>query len=397
MKTTPFFPPITTKTIFARGFSWSAGMYRNVAIPNSNAIPVSELLEPNNPFDKGEEPGSEAYASGSPFTMLRTRALQEHSYLLSLKPDAERIERYVSTLMRAIIQKERAIRDRAELINNEIQQELDAGQSPKRFQFRFPMSNEVQQLGRFDACIYDREYKSKIWLVTNYRNGFVTPTEDGFVVTPGPSLEIRIIRTRIDSDTPKPGFYALILPMNLSEYGTINVIQYLGTAKRLPLLRKGDVLFGEAGFQKGRSVVLLDGIENCTTNAHGLYARRTDGDVRRSIFFRCIFNWYRTMRLIDLMAVGGSGGHFSPKYFDYVRIPKFPDAKREQIVDLYHKDGARPSEPQTLGNFVEWHERYNTNLGIWELDRELRALKAELKRVQDQIIYGLPVSLTLAS
>ncbi len=234
--------------------------------------------------------------------------------------------------MRAIIQKERAIGDRSELINNEIQQELEGQQSPKLFQFRFPMSNEVQELGRFDACIYDREYKSKIWLVTNYRNGFVTPTEDGFVVTPGPSLEISMIRTSIDSDTPRSGFYALILPMNLSEYGTINFIQYLGTAKRLPLLRKGDLLFREAGFQKGRSVVLLDGIENCTTNAHGLYARRTDGDVRRSIFFRCIFNWYRTMRLIDLMAVGGSGLHFSPKYFDYVRIPKFPysDARADR-------------------------------------------------------------------
>ncbi len=70
----------------------------------------------------------------------------------------------------------------------------------------------------------------------------------------------------------------------------------------------------------------------------------------------------------------------------------FPIPTRERIVDLYHKDGARPSEPQTLDNFVEWHETYNAKLGIWELDRELRALKAELKRVQDQIIYGLPAS-----
>ena len=44
------------------------------------------------------------------------------------------------------------------------------------------------------------------------------------------------------------------------------------------------MIFGEAGFQKGRSIVLLDGIENCTTNAHGLYARRKDGDIKKSIF-----------------------------------------------------------------------------------------------------------------
>jgi hypothetical protein len=227
--------------------------------------------------------------------------------------------------------------------------------------------------------------------VLNYKRGWCTPTEDGFIVTPGPSLEIKLLKTRIDSDVSRPGFYTLLLPMNLSEYGTINTFQYLGTARRLPLLKKGDVLFGEAGFQKGRSVVLLDGIENCTTNAHGLYARRTDGDVARSIVFRCVFNWYRTMRLIDLMAVGGSGGHFSPNYFDYIRIPDFPDDVRERIVQLYHNNGRRPSRPLSLANYVSWHDEFNASLGIWELDRELRKLRTELREAQEQIIYGLPV------
>lgn len=120
---------------------------------------------------------------------------------------------------------------------------------------------------------------------------------------------------------------------NISEFGTINKIQYLGTKKSLPLLKKGDILFGEAGFQKGRSIVLVDEIENCTTNAHGLYARRDDIDLKKSIFFRCIFDWYRNMKLIDLMAVGGSGGHFSPEYFDYIRIPKFPNEVIDEIVN----------------------------------------------------------------
>ena len=93
-------------------------------------------------------------------------------------------------------------------------------------------------------------------------------------------------------------------------------LSWLGTRKKLPLLRQGDILFGEAGFGKGRTIVLVDEVENATTNAHGLYARREDGDLAASIFFRCIFHWYRSVGLIDLMAVGGSGGHFSPEYFD---------------------------------------------------------------------------------
>ena len=164
----------------------------------------------------------------------------------------------------------------------------------------------------------------------------------------------------------------------------------------MPLLQQGDVLFGEAGFQKGRSVVLLDEIQRCTTNAHGLYARRTDGDVAESIFFRCVFDWYRAMRLIDLMAVGGSGGHFSPEYFDYVRIPKFPATVKAGIVKLYHNNAAPPTSTPTVANFVAWHDQWNQELGIWELDREVKALQKTLLEVQEQIIDGKTVTVAQA-
>ena len=175
----------------------------------------------------------------------------------------------------------------------------------------------------------------------------------------------------------------------------MNVLPYLGTAKILPLLKQGDIVFGEAGFQKGRSIVLIDHWPKCTTNAHGLYARRSDGDIQKAIFFRCIFNWYRTMRLIDIMAVGGSGGHFSPEYFDYVRIPKFPDDKQVEIARLYHHDAAQPAEKPTLDTFVDWHNRRNTGLGIWELDREMKALQRTLSEVQERIIEGKTVNVPI--
>ena len=208
------------------------------------------------------------------------------------------------------------------------------------------------------------------------------------MVTPGPSLEIRIIRTRIDSEVHRPGYYSLILPTNISIYGTMNIVPYLGTAKKLPLLRRGDIVFGEAGFQKGRSIVLLDNWPKCTTNAHGLYARRSDGDIEKAVFFRCIFNWYRATGLIDIMGVGGSGGHFSPEYFDYLRIPKFPGDKRVEIARLYHQDSPSPSGGRTLNTFVDWHRRWNGSLGIWELNRDMRALQRTLSEVQERIIEG---------
>lgn len=310
-----------------------------------------------------------------------------HRILLPVVTDAS-VAQYVAALALVIAHKDRMIRKRNAQILSLIQEELASGQKSTPFAYAHPTSHEVRSRLRFDAAIYGKEYKSKIWLVENYKNGFETPQQAGFSITPGPSLEIKLLRTRIDSDTPKPGFYSLLIPANISEYGTMSAEAYLGTPKALPTLRQGDILFGEAGFHKGRSIVLVEDIDNATTNAHGLYARRNDGDLGESIFFRCIFHWYRSQRLIDLMAVGGSGGHFSPQYFDSLLIPKFPDKTKKQVVALYHAAPERPKTALTVDNFVDWHHSWNEGLGIWELDKEMKRLQALLDDVLHRIING---------
>lgn len=299
---------------------------------------------------------------------------------------------YVAALALVIAEKERAIRIRNDEIHAQVEVELTANQTGT-FRYEHPAREEIARLGRFDAAIYSYEYKSKIARIRNYHRGYRTPSAAGFTITPGPSLEIKLLQTRLDSETPKLGFYELLIPANISEYGTMDAVTWLGTARKMPLLRAGDILFGEAGFHKGRSIVLIDEPERATTNAHGLYARRSDGDLAQSIFFRCIFNWYRSQRLIDLMAVGGSGGHFSPDYFDFVLIPKFPDSLQQKIVRLYHNPIPAPVRKATLANFVGWHREWNEGLGIWELDRELKALQRTLADVQEEIIEGRTVKL----
>lgn len=474
--------------IVANGLSFSPGMYRDVVIGAPKTLRVSELLDPDVPYEKGSEPGSIWYLKKSTHYFIRTKSLQRHSSLLypkgdaiipinprafegpglrsgdillskdsnigecavirsdlpthmtsggivRLRPtfdryylfaflkhpvfkdqlhamvargatirhakelwldcviplpsqrDARRVIELVSVIMQAIIEKEEAIRAADEKIFSLIQEELGGSQQLPFFEF--PTVDELEERGRLDAVIYDREYKSKIARIEDYRHGCKTPNQAGFTVHPGPSLEIKIIGTRLDSDEPKPGFYALILPKNISEYGTLNLMQYLGTAYQLPLLRQGDIVLGEAGFQKGRSLVLIGDPGKCTTNAHGLYARRADGNFAEAIFFRCVFNWYRRMRLIDIMAVGGSGGHLSPSYFEeYIRIPNFPVAMKRRITRLYHNPGkilgSMPSRDSLLGEL----RKLNKRLGVWDLGCEAERLRGILNGIQDRLIAG---------
>lgn len=309
--------------------------------------------------------------------------------------DDKRVCEYVAALTTAIVDKEKAIRDRDAEIFSRIENELLANQAGSVFRYEYPTTEDLRALGRLDAAIYSLEYKWKVARITSYSRGSRTPTAAGFTITPGPSLEMKLLQTRIDSEVPIPGFYTLLIPANISDYGTMDHVTWLGTARKLPLLRAGDILFGEAGFHKGRSIVLIEEPGRATTNAHGLYARRSDGDLQSSIFFRCVFNWYRCKRLIDLMAVGGSGGHFSPNYFDFVRIPNFPENLQRRIARLYHNPAPSPPENMTLANFIGWHREWNKSLGIWELDREMKSLQQALIAVQQEIIEGRTVTCPL--
>jgi hypothetical protein len=301
--------------IRARDDVWSPSMFRRVIIPSSNVERIENLLHLSKPFDRGTEPGSMHYLRNSTHHFIRTKALQEHSYLLypkgdaiipinpkvfenpgladgdilmskdsnvgqcamvngkqctnhmfsgaivrihpkinryyffaflkhplfktqllAMSPrgstiihaktlwldclipfpnqlDAEHAIRFVSSLIQAIVEKEKTIRDRSDAINNCIQRELEENQKNKDFQYLYPSISNVSSLGRFDAVIYDHEYKSKIWLIENYIRGYETPRKAGFTITPGPSLEIKIIRTRIDSEIWRPDYYTFLLQL----------------------------------------------------------------------------------------------------------------------------------------------------------------------------------------
>lgn len=472
---------ISYKDILGNGFSLSPTMYKKIQINNQNVKTLKELLVEGREYQKGNEPGSQWYVKKSNKYLLRTKALQDFSYLIYPKgdciipinpkkycnlklergdiilskdsnigeaaiifgsecddrdyssgivklnikeeydnyyvyaflkhssfkeqlnalcpkgatikhagerwmqckipfpnqPNKEEVINRISKCVQAIMDMERMIADKAEKIFDIINFTLVSGQPDEEYIYEYPTLSRMLAEKRLDAAIYCKEYSKKIRLVEAFKGGYWTPGEYGFTVIPGPSLEIKLLKTRIDSDTYKKGFYQLLLPTNLSEYGTVNKVQYLGTKKRLPLLKKGDILFGEAGFQKGRSTVIVEEIENCTTNAHGLYARREEVDLGKSIYFRCVFDWYRRMNLIDLMGVGGSGGHFSPEYFDHIKIPKFDKDVIDDIISLYHMPDAAEHGINSK-DYSQW--------GIMQLDKAVKKLKAQLTIILDKIM-----------
>jgi len=89
------------------------------------------------------------------------------------------------------------------------------------------------------------------------------------------------------------------------------------------------------------------------------------------------------------MAVGGSGGHFSPDYFEYIKIPNFPQDVEEQVVKLYHNEVENIiNKVENWEVFIRLDKERNIGLGIWELDKEKRNLQNEMLSIQEQVING---------
>ena len=273
----------------------------------------------------------------------------------------------VEKITKEIISLESSITKKDRDIYQYIHDELSSNQSNSKFVYHEPTIEEILLENRLDAGTYSKEFKEKKFLLMNYSNGCKQLNDHKFFnfdVKPGSSLELKIIRTRIDSDYPREGFYTLLMPKDISKFGTLKRLRYMGTAKQIPELKFGDIVLGESG--TWRSFVLLSNHEKCITNAHGSRLRQNDGNVELSIYVRCILSWYKKFGLFDFIAVGGSGGHISPSYFGQILIPLFPDNVKKKIVKLYFDQHIKD--------------------GVWQLDEKRSSLLKKLDTILDHII-----------
>jgi hypothetical protein len=470
--------------------SWSPSMYRTIVMP-AKTTTVEQLLSG---WDKGEDPGSFYYLRKSTHFLIRTKALQRHSYLISSRgdaieplsptafvdpsltdgdilmskdsnigecamvfgeqwrqhaisggivrlrpkadgfylfaflkhplfrqdlgsrvprgatiahanelwrecriplpdqPDADRVRRYVSVMMHAIIEKERSIQARQRAIIQAIDDELGIRSGPQAFKYEHPSSKEVATTLRFDTGVYCRGFQEFKHRIDTYKHGSTKLSAMGVRSRRGPNLAVSVIGKCLYSDTQKPGWYELIRPVNMSEYGTLQSGEWLGTPKKLPTVKKGDLILGCEGFEKGRSIVITEDRDRTTTNFHGTALSWPGASMEEVVWLRCYLSFLREAGVVDWVGVGGSGGHMSPEYFDLLPIPKFPTIVKADIARLYHtRVNAFSDAGLTLGTFVPSHNSRNMELGILQLDSEMRTLAKQLALVQAQIIDGKTV------
>ncbi|WP_336277059.1 hypothetical protein [Bartonella sp. CB178] len=294
--------------------------------------------------------------------------------------------KFIEFLTKAILKKESLIRTRHDKILEKIETELLENQNQKQYSFELPTIKEIEHFGRLDTSLYGHPFKYWNFIVNNYKYGSIDLPSRGFTWERGTSLEKGCIGIRIDSNIYHEGFYELVLPTNISQYGYVKKISYIGTPTKLKTIEKGDIIFGGEGFGKGRTYVVLDKSSNVVTNYHGIRLINQNANLIESIFIRCFLAFWRSKGMIDYIGVGGSGGHCAPSYFHLINTPKFSDIKQREISKLYYNSNIEYlSDNFTLDNFLENDDAYNDKAGIYELDKTAKYLKKLLNIAIDDI------------
>lgn len=300
--------------------------------------------------------------------------------------------KYVELLMQAIINKEIEIRRKYNQIIADIQNELEENQNNQNFKYDLPNISEIMKLDRMDSSLYSYNFKKEMHLLENYKYGVSNINKLNFDISRGQNLQVSNIGKSIETNVYHDGFYQVVKPTVISQYGTISTREYLGNGNELKTLKKGDVIFGAEG--TFRSFVCLDDSEKIITNIHGITIKSTKNDISKSIFVKLMLDYFREFGICRACATGGNGGSLAIKYLDFLKFPNFPIKKENQIVKLYHNsDSNYETCNLKLDNFLDYDNKFNQEAGIYELDKSMKYLQEKLNDAINAIVDNTEVKI----
>lgn len=305
--------------------------------------------------------------------------------------NTDAVIKYVELLTQVIINKEKKIRRKNQLIFELIKKELLENQGEDKFKYKYPKFNELFLSLRIDSGYYCFDYKQKQFLISNYKKSAKSIDKWKFKIKRGQNLQVSQIGKSIYSDKLKENFYTLIRPTNFSEFGTVEKFEYFGNLKKLSPLEMGDIVFSAEG-TIGKCILFNAPKENWITNIHGIVLNKKDHDIKESAFVSCFLRFLKYWDILDYISVGGQGGSLAKKYWKDVLIPNFPESKQREISSFYYNPVEYP-DSLNLENFLMKDQKWNEQAGIIEIDKSIKQMKEYLNRILDKIVNNKEIKI----
>jgi len=300
------------------------------------------------------------------------------------KNDIEVIK-LVEILTQSIINKEKEISRKHELINQLIEKELIENQKENNFIYKNTNFNEIKENSfNLNTFYYSENYKKTIFLIKNYNFGY-EKILNNYDFSSGNTPQKYIEN--------KNGSYFWISNSDINNLRLMNPqkINFNKELEKINFLNYGDILFSRRA-PVGKPYIFLG--QNFTHLANeGIKIFRTEKlNLNKNIFITCFLEskFAKTQYL-----VGGSifGGISNEKIKDII-FPNFRENKQNEITELYYNSNVNLNfEILTLDNYLMLDNKFNTKAGIWNLDKSLKEIKQLLNSTIEKIINDSEVEI----
>lgn len=301
---------------------------------------------------------------------------------------------YIELLVKAVIKKENEIHKKDNFVVELIDNELIKNQKKKKFSYAYPSYNEILKTSnRLETGMYTQEFKKIDFLLNNYQNGWKTLSELGFTVSRGQNLQFSNIGQSIYSTIPKKGFYKLALSTHFSEYATITKYKFIGNKNNLKEIKNGDIIFSCRGVLFGRVCIFCEPAENTITNIDNVHITNDNAKLKDKISIGLFLNYMRKKGHLHRIAITGSGANSLTQYqFDLLKIPIFPDLKKEEIVNLFYNKKIS-KYAFNMDDFKKKDAVITEQSGIFQLDKQIKTIKEKINMLVNQIINNQEIEI----
>ena len=299
----------------------------------------------------------------------------------------ENIIRYIENMVDIIIHKETLIKEKKEIIDKYIYDEINNNQKNEIYEYKFPTVRDIFKVNRLDTGNYTCEFKTIDFKIKNYTNGFYTL--DHKKIKGGNTPKRRVIK---EDNTLK---YLWITPTYINDDGTL--LSNFSIECEKNNINENSVLIINRTSKGGQGEFV--GISSYYDyNKFGL-AHHNQGiykvfnyDESELIFITCIMNSTYYRKYCANLSMGSKMKEIKLNNILEIPFPKFPLEKKQYIKKLYYNKNAKKEEINSI-NFLEENHNWDMNAGILDIYFSIENAKKSLNSIINKLYYNKEIEI----
>jgi len=291
----------------------------------------------------------------------------------------DKIQSLVSILVKNIIDKEQQLKVKRNEIDKLVNKELNISQTATTL----PSAAEIiSNSFRFDSGMYSRKFKTIKTSIENYEHGYVNIPIEKF--TSGNTPKVRLFNKGIQK-------YKWATPTNIKDEGFFNDVDTI-SMPTVNNLNKDAIMFinrtskGGEGEYVGICAFYDYSYYGKGHHNQGIY-RVEDYEKEDLLFIAAFMNTTIMRTLCSKISYGSKMKEMKLIDFSQLIFPNFPENKKNEVVTNYYCE-VNASEDVTIDTYLGKEFKRNTNLGIFQLNAEINALRKQVEELIDKIIHN---------